>query len=388
MLLRDGSNHRDKGLQLAMRTRNSGFTLVELLVVIAIIGVLIGLLLPAVQSARESGRRSTCSNNLKQFGIAMHAHHDAKNALPYGCGGPSSSSYSATFPAGSGGYSGFVPMLPFCEQATVYDQIIASGTRPDPGSNPVFRTQIKTGLCPSDASTPKLDTEAGHSNYLLSAGDKLGNLMCEEGAVCAASPATTPVGVGRGLFGLNRGVRFRDATDGVSKTIAMAEFAFSNLYTDGSNVRRVVNDRWATYTSSNDSAERSPRTCRSVYLGDTGYTPAANGREYVVPGSNMYAGRVIFFNTMLQPNGPVCANRNSNNATDWQRAVVPPRSRHPGGVQVMMGDGAVLWIAETIDNGTADASSTQGSAGPTGPSIGGVWGALGTRNGGEGSGLP
>ncbi len=363
------------------------FTLVELLVVIAIIGIMVGLLLPAVQSVRESARRLSCSNNLKQFGIALHAHHNAKGALQYGCGGPSASDFGTTYPDTAGGYSGFVPMLPFCEHGPLYDQIMATGTRPDPGTQAVFRTQVAIGLCPSEASSARLATEAGRSNYLLSAGDKLVQLLCQEGAVCAAAPATTPVGIGRGLFGLTKGVRFKDVTDGVSKTIAMAEYSFSNLYTDSSGARRVVNDAQATYTSV-DGTERSPRNCRAAYLGADGYNPAANGKEYIVPGSNMYAGRVILFNTMLRPNSPVCINRNNGLTTDWQWGTIPPRSRHPGGVQTLFADGAVLWIADTIDNGTADSLISQGSAGPTGPSVAGVWGALGTRNGGEGASLP
>ena len=368
-----------------MRER-AAFTLVELLVVIAIIGTLVGLLLPAVQSARETARRFSCANNLKQFGVAMHNYHDVKGFLPYGCGGPDWSDFGRTNPDTGGGFSGFVAMLPFCEESTLYDAIMATNNRPDPGQKTEYRRQVPVGLCPSDFTTmSKLATEAGRSNYLLCTGDKVVQLLCEEGAVCASS-GSTPVGVGRGLFGYDsgsKGVRFKDVTDGLSKTIALAEYCFSNLYTDASNNRRVVNDAYATYSSSDDSTERSPRNCRAAYLGNDGYSPAANGREYIVPGSNMYAGRVILFNTMLRPNSAVCVNRNNLTTEEWQRGVIPPRSRHPGGVQVMFGDGAVAWVADTIDNGTADSLSLQGSAGPSGVSIAGVWGGLGTRNDGK-----
>jgi prepilin-type N-terminal cleavage/methylation domain-containing protein len=360
-----------------------GFTLVELLVVIAIIGTLVGLLLPAVQSARETARRSTCSNNLKQFGVAMHNHHDAKGSLPYGCGGPTWSDFGLTYPDTGGGFSGFVAMLPFCEESKLYDAIMDTNNRPDPGQKTEYRQQVAAGLCPSDFST-RLSTEAGRSSYLLCTGDKLVQHLCEEGAVCASS-GSTPIGVGRGLFGFSSkstGVRFKDVTDGLSKTIAMGEYAFSNLYTDGSNNRRVVNDAYGTF-SSVDGTERTPRNCRAAYLGNDGYSPAANGREYIVPGSNMYAGRVILFNTMLRPNSAVCVNRNAPGTSEWQWGIIPPRSRHLGGVQVVFGDGAVAWVSDTIDNGTADGSGNQGSAGPTGASIAGVWGNLGVRNDGQ-----
>jgi prepilin-type N-terminal cleavage/methylation domain-containing protein/prepilin-type processing-associated H-X9-DG protein len=367
-----------------------GFTLVELLVVIAIIGTLVGLLLPAVQAARESARRTACSNNIKQAALAMANYHDAFNALPYGWGGPASSAFTNTFTtAGTGGgYSGFVPLLPFIDEQPLADTIAAGGSkRPNPSdaTGGPFRTQLTSLRCPSDAATPKLDAEAGRTNFLLSAADKLVQLGCQEGAVCAAS-GTTPIGVARAPFGVNSAVKFKDITDGVSRTLLLAEFAFVNLYTDAAGARRVVNDRWGVANVSGNTP-RSPRDCLALLVNGA-YTSGTNASWILPPGANAYAGRNAFFNTMLRPNSPVCTFGNSGGTTDWHTATVAPRSYHPGGVNVAFADGSVTFVAETIDNGTADASGLQLGAGPSGASIAGVWGALGTRNGGETASLP
>ena len=369
----------------------SGFTLVELLVVIAIIGVLVGLLLPAVQAARESARRSSCGNKIKQLALALHTYHDGSGSLPYGWGGPASSTFQSTYTksgVSSGGFSGFVPLLPHFEQAGLYNSIIASGKRPDlsAAGSPLFGTELADVLCPSDGATPKLATEPGRSNYLLSAADKLVQLGCEEGAVCASS-GTTPIGVSRALFGVNSKIRFKDVTDGLSKTIALGEFALVNLQ-DVSGVRRVVNDQWGVANTSTNNVNRGPRGCISLFVGGQ-YTTGTNAAASVPPGANMYAGRNIFFNTMLRPNAPVCVMGNSAQASDWHVATIPPRSKHPGGVNVAFADGAVSFISETIDNGAADTLGLQSGVGPpSGKSIAGVWGALGTRNGGEAANYP
>src|SRR6266404_5078050 len=95
------------------RRRARGFKLVELLVVIAIIGILIALLLPAVQAAREAARRSQCSNNLRQLGIACHNYHDTYSTLPWN---QDASDQTAITPTKRGSFSWIVAALPFMEQ--------------------------------------------------------------------------------------------------------------------------------------------------------------------------------------------------------------------------------------------------------------------------------
>ncbi|MBI3465853.1 MAG: DUF1559 domain-containing protein, partial [Planctomycetes bacterium] len=108
------------------RKPRSGFTLVELLVVIAIIGILIALLLPAVQAAREAARRSSCQNNLKQYGLALHNYNDVNGRLPSGyasliTGGANATNWGSQAPPNRVGWQ--VRILPFMEQSVIYDQL-------------------------------------------------------------------------------------------------------------------------------------------------------------------------------------------------------------------------------------------------------------------------
>ena len=140
---------------LGCRTSRAGFTLVELLVVIAIIGILIALLLPAVQAARESSRRTSCRNNLKQLGLALHHYHDTYKSFPMGSNIDRSRSCY--------GLSWHVYLLPFIEEQDIYRQFnpdegpCGKGGVPNSTGVPVFR-------CPSS------QVAQGMTNYSGTAG--------------------------------------------------------------------------------------------------------------------------------------------------------------------------------------------------------------------------
>ena len=132
-----------------------GFTLVELLVVIAIIGILIALLLPAVQAAREAARRSQCTNQLKQFGLALHNYHDTYKSFVYRKGGTTGPSNDGT----NNQYrrSGYISLLPFYEQGAMWDQIKSGPPAEGPAGWSGW-TQWNDApdmlLCPSDNGYP------------------------------------------------------------------------------------------------------------------------------------------------------------------------------------------------------------------------------------------
>src|ERR1700752_5354180 len=151
-----------------------GFTLVELLVVIAIIGILIALLLPAIQAAREAARRNQCQNNLKQLGIAIQMHHDARGHFPVGRDGTKQQSVS---------WAHFI--LPYLEETAVYDAFNKSLRVYDPGNARAMRIPIEVYACPSRrraAADRNFDDDDGPPPVLAAAtlGDYAGNAGEEE----------------------------------------------------------------------------------------------------------------------------------------------------------------------------------------------------------------
>lgn len=339
-----------------------GFTLVELLVVIAIIGVLIALLLPAVQQAREAARRMQCSNQLKQLGLSLHNYHDTYGTFPprkQGTNGPSESTRRAH---NYGRVSAFVPLLPYYEQAAMYDQIVAGDANNPPYGPASWQSwtvwDIPPGMLHCPSATSK-NPQANSTNYMFSVGDQINNNR----------DATTL----RGVFANTLGLGFKDIIDGSSNTIAMSERLVTN-YGLGSQTGNIeVQHGTATGYS---GLATNPGQC----------VASANGKYYnnasSIKGRTGYRwtdGQVekVGFTTVLPPNAPSCIDGADTNG-DGQHTIMPPTSNHPGGVMGMFCDGSVTFISNTVDTGNlANPSVT------TGISPYGVWGAMGSKDGGE-----
>jgi len=339
-----------------LRQRRSGFTLIELLVVIAIIAILVALLLPAVQQAREAARRSSCKNNLKQLGLALHNYHDTFTVFPFRQGGPGHGNGER--------WSANVHLLPNLEQGALYDAFMAraaqNGASLSPweqwtvnGIQPTTQT-VPAFLCPSDSNTDPVGDQ-GPSNYSYAAGD---NWLL----VNSSNP--------RGMFGFRSKVRMRDITDGTSNTMAMAEVVrpLSNL-----KVGDVVG-------SVTEAAFTSPQVCLNTWddaarqykqpLPTGTMVPADQKIGYRWPDGGLCFSAVV---SALPPNrGPSCAAAN-----DASNGMVTAASRHQGGVQALMADGSVRFVSENIDSGDPTATA------PTGQSPYGIWGALSTKSGSE-----
>ena len=207
------TNERDRPTERA-------FTLVELLVVITIIGVLIALLLPAVQAARESARRMSCSNNLKQIGLAMHMHHDAKNRLPDGWTGYDATSGSPLY-NGPTGWGWAARLLPYLEQSGAYDGLMHVDLAVTDAQNQLAReTALAVFRCPSDTGEPFCDLggyRAATSNYV----GVFGSIELHEAVENAA--ANGGQCLGDGVFFHNSRLNFRDIRDGLSQTFMVGE---------------------------------------------------------------------------------------------------------------------------------------------------------------------
>ncbi len=380
-----------------------GFTLVELLVVIAIIGVLVGLLLPAVQAAREAARRMSCSNNFKQLGLGLHNYHSAYNKLPTQCGGTYGNNSTYT----NRNLSSFlVGVTPFIEQQALWEMISNPRAVNHNGSarTPAFSsmgpvpwernytpwiTEVGTFRCPSDPNVPPANFE-GFTNYAACIGDGIAsnNHSCvgefgEELTWCTPRRGS----FNRGFFQTRFATGFRDILDGLSNTIACGEIVTDN------NTLEVI----ATVVNRGSNAQFfiTPVSCESTIdpAAPQFHLSGTNANNWSVSqrkGMRWADGRPVMtsVNTIMPPNKVSCAY-----SGDGSDAMVTVGSRHQGGAHVLMGDGAVKFITDSIEAGNKSANSPNWPVGtsttaPGKPSPYGLWGALGTRGSKENVTLP
>lgn len=232
------------------RSRARGFTLIELLVVIAIIAVLIALLLPAIQSAREAARRIQCRNHLKQIGLAIHNYESTFGVVPSYAGEPQPSVATAIWPAGftandapAGNW--ITQSLLFMEQVPLAEQMSAVQFEQDPISiiTPAIATTIQSTVatlhCPSRRSAEAYPLDP---KYIATNGT---NAARTDYAMCGGAATSQDTGTGTladrsvavdklGIWTLGRSSRFRDVTDGLSRTFFVGEKSMdSQHYTDG-----------------------------------------------------------------------------------------------------------------------------------------------------------
>jgi len=339
-----------------MRRLRAAFTLIELLVVIAIIGVLVALLLPAVQSAREAARRSQCTNNLKQIGLAIHNYESAFKLFPFGKG----DSYATSIPGTPvyARWSANSQLLMFIEQGNLFNSINFNLPPETPGMAgavpfmPPYQdpnrenatasvTQVATFLCPSDG--PPLSTWPGGNNYL-------GNQQtwaCDlgENQSSTLDPAEAP----RGIFYWRSAVRISDVIDGTSNT------AFYSEKIRGTGIPNPKTDMLVMPVAS--SLDQTYQQCTALPLTALPLT-SREGMSWV-----MGEMCCTTYNHVAPPNARTCASLGYPGTMANMAMQVPPSSNHPGGVNVLFGDGTVRFVKSTV------ALST--------------WRAIGTRNGAE-----
>jgi prepilin-type N-terminal cleavage/methylation domain-containing protein/prepilin-type processing-associated H-X9-DG protein len=315
------------------RVFRAGFTLIELLVVIAIIAVLIGLLLPAVQKVREAAARMSCSNNLKQWGLALHNYHDTQGKFP---------AFTTSSPARQT-WAQFV--MPYLEQGNLVAGYNANANWYDPVNVASSQKPLSVFYCPSDRPGAMWEDQSGYpaarGNYLVC----YGNLTFGGGAF----------GVGRGIFGCANianaagnqftpyQTRITQISDGTSNTLLMAEIIVAKLdnnqngggdWTQGDFRGHVWHDAYMA----------SPSHCPNIFM-------TINGPNSSVPDNGLCG--VVVNNDPLMP----CTNGSTTSR------VNTARSRHSGGVNTAFADGSIRFVANSINLA--------------------AWQAMGTMDGGE-----
>jgi prepilin-type N-terminal cleavage/methylation domain-containing protein/prepilin-type processing-associated H-X9-DG protein len=308
--------------------RRRGFTLIELLVVIAIIAILIGLLLPAVQKIREAAARMSCQNNLHQIGLALHNYHDTNGQLP-----PGSVWIPPGYDTAAAESSWITWLLPFIEQDNLFktanmNRGFGQGS-PNHPNNFIGSSVIKAFRCPSDGD---VDISRWGSSIDWARGNYVANNGIGPMTETTTPNTTRPLGV----FSLNSKTKLAGISDGTSNTVFVSELikvpgsipTTAQLNPGGNDWRGVMHYSEGPLYQHN-------------------YTPNSPVPDQVRQGM-----------CVSDPAAPCLGT-----TTSWNPKLIvfTARSRHAGGVNVVMGDGSVRFATNNISLTTWQAlSSPQG----------------------------
>ncbi|MHC4878341.1 MAG: DUF1559 family PulG-like putative transporter [Planctomycetota bacterium] len=362
-----------------VKRAKKGFTLIELLVVIAIIAVLVALLLPAVQQAREAARRSSCKNNLKQIGLALHNYHEQANTFPPGwVGVGDGNAASHVIDAGTGSaatpsaYSWVVPILGNFELSSLGRKMNVKGAHIDPGNNDQVQSALTAMRCPSDV---------GESQVPNNSGTRIQGTSNYPGVFGAGMPnngGTAPEWVDprrcQGVFGPNTRVRIRDIKDGTTNVICVGERRLTRV-SDQIAGNTIDAGGWATggisiptyWSGADDFATEPYAALHIVGTTTTGdpwlFPPNTTPPNNIPSAGNVPLGGTGGFqvlrinktapthggntqaNVMIIPDRPLAGDFIDLNTAGFS-------SWHIGGAQFLLADGSVRFISENVDNTT------------------------------------
>ena len=328
-----------------MKCTRNGMTLIELLVVLAVIGILIALLLPAVTAARAAARRTHCASNLKQIGVALTGYQESHRVYPFGVGADKDKLIASVAAYSARRYSLHSQILPFLEAEDVYDQInfAFAPFYPDTTGDPAFvtglgpnetaiQTSVEVFLCPADYN--RMPTRPwGQNNYRSCSGSSWAGRA------------------GNGMFGQITRIGPGDILDGLSKTAAFSERIRGD--DDKANID-MQSDLFGLAAPWTEESFR--QWCTQLSETQAATLPVQNSNS----GHTWIEGNMTWtrYNHLLTPGQASCKND-----LTWNGVAMTASSRHAGGVHLLLADGSLRFVDQSIDSA--------------------LWQALGTIAGGE-----